>query len=171
VLAGPGPCRKSPDGRYTEAGDKTCQAAGGDPSLNTLAPYLLAGSAAILLVLGSLHLLYTFRGPKLLPRDAELQQRMSEVTPVITREMTMWKAWVGFNASHSFGAIQFGIVYGYLSLAHPSFLFGSAFLLVFGLVLLLGYAFIAKRYWFSIPFRGILASLLLYLLALATAAV
>lgn len=95
---------------------------------------------------------------------------MSEVTPVITREMTMWKAWIGFNASHSFGAIQFGIVYGYLALAHPSFLFGSSFLLVFGLVLLLGYAFLGKRYWFSIPFRGILASLLLYVLALVSAA-
>jgi hypothetical protein len=146
------------------------QATRGDPSLNALAPYLLAGSAAIPLVLGALHLIYTFRGPKLLPRDAALQQRMSEITPVITREMSMWKAWIGFNASHSFGAIQFGVVYGYLSLAHPSFLFGSAFLLVFGLVLLLGYTFIAKRYWFSIPFRGILVSLLLYVLALAAAA-
>jgi hypothetical protein len=30
--------------------------------LNELAPYLLAGSAAIVLLLGLLHLLYTFRG-------------------------------------------------------------------------------------------------------------
>jgi hypothetical protein len=27
----------------------------------------------------------------------------------------MWKAWVGFNASHSYGAILFGLVYGYLA--------------------------------------------------------
>jgi hypothetical protein len=137
---------------------------------NALAPYLMAGSAAIALLLGSLHLLYTFRGPKLLPRDAALQQRMSEVTPVITRETTMWKAWVGFNASHSFGAMLFGLVYGYLALAHPLFLFGSVFLVMVGLVLLLGYTFLGKRYWFSVPFRGILASLLLYVLALVSAA-
>ena len=130
----------------------------------------MAGSAAIALFLGSLHLLYTFRGPKLLPRDATLQQRMSEVTPVLTRETTMWKAWVGFNASHSFGAMLFGLVYGYLALAHPAFLFGSTFLVMVGLLLLVGYAFLGKRYWFSIPFRGILASLLLYVLALASAA-
>ena len=74
--------------------------------MNALAPYLMAASAAILLALGLLHLLYTFRGPKLWPRDASLQQRMSEVSPVITRETTMWKAWIGFNASHSFGAID-----------------------------------------------------------------
>jgi len=78
----------------------------------------------------------------------------------------MWKAWVGFNASHSFGAILFGLVYGYLALLHPAFLFGSAFLLVIGLVLLGGYLFLGVRYWFSVPARGILLSLILYVLAL-----
>ena len=138
--------------------------------LTEVAPYLLAGSAAIVLLLGLLHLLYTFRGSKLLPRDAELQQRMSSVSPVITRETTMWKCWVGFNASHSFGAIFYGLVYGYLALAHPSFLFESAFLLGVGLALLAGYAFLGMRYWFSIPFRGILLSLILYVLVVAEVA-
>jgi len=134
--------------------------------MNNLAPYLLSASAAILLLLGVLHLLYTFYGPKLLPRDPELQQRMNSVSPVISRQTTMWKAWVGFNASHSFGAILFGLVYGYLALLHPAFLFGSAFLLVIGLVLLGGYLFLGVRYWFSVPARGILLSLILYVLAL-----
>jgi hypothetical protein len=134
--------------------------------MNNLAPYLLSGSAAILLLLGVLHLLYTFYGPKLLPRDPELQDRMNSVSPVISRQTTMWKAWVGFNASHSFGAILFGLVYGYLALLHPAFLFRSAFLLVVGLVLLGGYLFLGVRYWFSVPARGILLSMILYGLAL-----
>ncbi len=82
----------------------------------------------------------------------------------------MWKAWVGFNASHSFGAILFGLVYGYLALLHPAFLFKSAFLLVVGLGLLGGYAFLGARYRFSVPFRGILLSLILYAFALISAA-
>jgi hypothetical protein len=48
-------------------------------------------------------------------------------------------------------------------------LFESVFLLVVGLVLLGGYAFLGLRYWFSIPFRGILLSLILYALALISA--
>ena len=60
------------------------------------------------------------------------------MSPVITRETTMWKAWVGFNASHSFGAILFGTAYGYLSIAHEGFLFESQFLLSLGLLFLLG---------------------------------
>jgi hypothetical protein len=122
--------------------------------MGELAPYLLTGSSAILLLLGLLHLLYTFHGPKLLPRDAELQERMSSVSPILTRETTMWKAWVGFNASHSFGAILFGLVYGYLALLHPAFLFDSAFLLVVGLVLLGGHTFLGVRYWFSVPYAA-----------------
>ena len=78
----------------------------------------------------------------------------------------MWKAWVGFNASHGFGAIFFGTVYGYLSLAHGELLFHSPFLLSTGLLLLLAYAFLAHRYWFSAPFRWIVAATVLYAAAL-----
>ena len=131
-----------------------------------IAAYLMAGSAAVPLALGLLHLLYTFRGPKFHPRDRELLQRMSEVSPVISRETTMWKAWVGFNASHSYGAILFGLVYGQLALVQPQVLFGSPFLLAVGLLFLCGFAFLGKRYWFSVPFRGILISLALYVGAL-----
>ena len=134
--------------------------------MNALAPSLIAASAAIILLLGLIHLLYTFRGTKLHPRDAALQARLKEVSPVITRETTMWKAWVGFNASHSFGAILFGLVYGYLALAHSAFLFQSTFLLLLGLLLLAGYVFLGKVYWFSVPFRGIVLSAALYVAAL-----
>lgn len=134
--------------------------------MSTLAPWFVAASAAIILLLGLVHLLYTFHGPKLLPRDRELQTRMQEVSPVITRQTTMWKAWVGFNASHSYGAILFGAVYGYLALVHSAFLFRSTFLLLLGLLLLFGYVFLAKRYWFRIPLRGILLATFFYALAL-----
>lgn len=134
--------------------------------MSALAPSLVAASAAIILLLGLIHLLYTFRGTKLHPRDAALATRLKEVSPILTRETTMWKAWIGFNASHSYGAILFGLVYGYLALVHSAFLFQSAFLLVLGFLLLTGYAFLGKRYWFSVPFRGILLATILYVTAL-----
>jgi hypothetical protein len=107
--------------------------------MRMLPAFLLAASAAIILLLGLAHLLFTFYGPKLVPRDPELQARMREVSPVISRETSMWRAWVGFNASHSLGAILFGAIYGYLSLIHSAFLFQSTFLLSLGLLLLIGY--------------------------------
>ena len=131
-----------------------------------IAPTLVAASAVIILLLGLLHLLYTFRGQKLHPRDAALETRMKEVSPVLTRGTTMWKAWVGFNASHSYGASLFGLVYGYLAVAQSSLFFQSPFLLFVGLFLLVGYAVLARVYWFSVPFRGIVFATALYVAAL-----
>lgn len=130
---------------------------------------LLGASALVLLVLGSIHLLYTFHGLKLTPRDAALQARMQEVSPVLTRDTTMWKAWIGFNASHSMGAMLFGLVYGYLAIEQAALVFHSTFLAVLGLVFLLGYALLGKRYWFRIPFGGVLISLACYITAYGVA--
>jgi hypothetical protein len=119
--------------------------------------------------LGALHLWYTFRGNKLHPRDPELRARLEQVPLVLTRQTTMWKAWIGFNASHSYGALLFGSIYGYLALVHRAFLFQSWFLLSLGLLALLAYAFLGKRYWFSVPFRGILLATAFYVTALVLA--
>jgi len=123
----------------------------------------IAASAAIILLLGLVHLLYTFRGPKLHPRDPDLTARMMAVSPVISRETTMWRVWIGFNATHSFGLILFGALYGYLALRHSTFLFHSWFLLALGFGLLLSYAVIARLYFFTAPFRGVVLAALLYL--------
>lgn len=123
---------------------------------------LMTLSAGIIFALGLLHLVYTFWGPKLTPRDPALRTKMSEVSPVITKETTMWRAWVGFNASHSMGAILFGLIYGYLATVHSHLLFQSPFLLVVGLAMLGGFVVLGKVYWFSIPFTAISISLACY---------
>jgi hypothetical protein len=124
-------------------------------------------SASIMCALGILHLVYTFWGPKLTPRDHALQVSMSRISPVITKETTMWRAWVGFNVSHSMGAILFGLVFGFLALAHGPLLFQSPFLLVVGLAMLGGFVVLGKVYWFSAPFRGISLALACYVASIA----
>jgi hypothetical protein len=131
---------------------------------------LMAASAAVIFLLGALHLFYTFTGNKFHPRDAELRTRLEQVAPVISRQTTMWKVWVGCNASHSYGLLLFGAVYGYLALLHGRFLFQSWFLLGLGLFFLVGFAVLGKRYWFRIPFRAILVATACYVGALVMAA-
>jgi len=130
--------------------------------MSLIACALVVTSSAIMLLLGLGHLLFTFHGPRLLPRDSELQAHMQRVSPVITRQTTVWKAWIGFNASHSCGLILFGAVFGYLALAHGEVLFRSVFLLSLGLLSLAGYAFLARRYFFRFPLRAVLAATTLY---------
>ena len=76
---------------------------------------LMVLSASIIFALGVVHLVYTFWSSKLTPRDPALQLSMSQIAPVITKETTMWRCWVGFNASHSMGLILFALVFGFLA--------------------------------------------------------
>lgn len=135
-----------------------------------VASLLVAACAAIVLALGSLHLLYTFRGSKLDPREPDTRQAMERSSLRITRETSVWRAWIGFNASHSFGLLLFALIYGYLALAAPGVLFGSLFLRALGLILLIGYVVLARLYFFTVPFRGVVLSTALYAAGLVAAA-
>ena len=128
---------------------------------------LMVVSASIIFTLGVVHLVYTFWAPKLTPRDPVLQISMSQISPVITKETTMWRAWVGFNASHSKGLILLGLVFGFLPLAHGQLLFQSPFLLVIGLGMLGGFVVLGKVYFFSVPLTCISISLACYLAGIA----
>jgi len=92
---------------------------------------------------------------------------MSQIAPVITNETTMWRCWVGFNASHSMGLILFGLVFGFLALALGQLLFRSPFLLVVGLAMLGGMVVLCKVYFFSAPLRDISISLACYIASIA----
>jgi hypothetical protein len=101
------------------------------------------------------------------PRDPALQISMSQIAPVLTKETTMWRCWVGFNVSHSMGLILFGLVFGFLALAHGKLLFQSPFLLVVGLAMLGGVVVLCKVYFFSAPLRAISISLAFYVASIA----
>ena len=131
------------------------------------AKILMTFSASIIFTLGVIHLVYTFCGPKLTPRDPTLQISMSQISPVITNETTMWRCWVGFNASHSMGLILFGLVFGFLAWSHGQLLFQSPFLLVLGLAMLGGLVVLCKAYLFSVPLAGISISLACYVASIA----
>ena len=125
-----------------------------------LSTLLICLGAGIILALGLVHLFYTFVGSKLLPRDTALHVAMQNAHPQLTRQTTMWRAWVGFNASHSMGAILFGLIYIHLAVWHA--LLGSPFLCGLGVLVLLGYLWLGWRYWFSVPLRGIAIATLLF---------
>ena len=120
-----------------------------------LASFAMLLSAAIIGTLGTLHLFYTFVGPNLHPRDPRLIRRMQQTAIVLTGDTSVWRAWIGFNASHSFCAMLFALVYGYLAIAQPTLLFGAPFLLAVALLLLGALLWLAWQYWFRIPLIGI----------------
>ena len=131
------------------------------------AEILMVLSASMVFTLGVAHLVYTFSGQKLTPREPALQISMSQISPVITKETTMWRCWVGFNASHSMGLILFGLVFAFLASAHAQLLFQSAFLLAVGLAMLGALVVVSKVYFFRVPLAGITISLSCYVASIA----
>jgi len=61
------------------------------------------------------------------------------------------------------GLILFGLVFGFLALAHGQLLFRSPFLLTVGLAMLGGYVVICKVSFFSAPLQGVSIALACYL--------
>lgn len=127
-----------------------------------ISPILIVASAAAVGLLGCVHLLFTFSGNRFDPRDAALTEALQVVSPVISRQTTMARAAKGFHASHSLGAVVFGLVWGYLALVQWPLLQQSPFLLALGMAVLLAYLALAQRFWFSVPLRGIAMANVLY---------
>jgi len=124
-------------------------------------------SAGVVLMLGIIHLVYTFSGTKLMPRDPSLQVSMSLTTPIITKDTTMWRCWVGFNATHRIGLILFGLVFGYLALAQPRVVFESWFLLITGMATLAALVVLCRMYFFNAPLLGISIASICYVISVA----
>ena len=120
-----------------------------------LASALMVAAAAIPLVLGGLHLLLTWRGPKLTPADPAVTEAMRGTNAQLNPAANMWKLWVGFNASHGIGAVQYGLVFGILAVTLPDVLFSSVPLMVLAIVTPVAYLLVGLRYWFRMPTTGV----------------
>src|SRR5215471_16375875 len=87
-------------------------------SPQTLSPViniLLLLGGAVFGVLGALHAIYTLldlRNPRrLVPVDPSVAQAMANAPLRLSRGRTdMWRAWIGFNFSHSLGLLLFAAV-------------------------------------------------------------
>ena len=123
----------------------------------------MLGSALLIGLLGAAHLLFTFVGQRLLPRNRSLPAQMAASALVLTAETSVWRAWIGFNASHSLGALLFCALFAALAWRHPQLLFGDPVLLGIGAAMLAALLWLAGRYWFRVPQAGIAMALLLYL--------
>lgn len=131
----------------------------------TIAKYLWVAGSLIIATLGTMHLYYTFFTNKFDTRDVSLSAAMKESFPVLTRRTTLWKAWIGFNASHSSGAMFLGLLNCYLAIHDFNYLMADSVLCWLSIANVLFFVWLGKRYWFNIPFTGSVITLLCYLLA------
>lgn len=114
--------------------------------------------ASIFGLLGSIHLVLTFLTNKFEAFDVKTTQAMKNTTPLLTKETTVWDAWIGFNASHSLGAIIVAAFYVPLAVSHFYIIQQSIWFSTLPAFIGLAYIHLANSYWFKVPFIGFLIS-------------
>lgn len=124
---------------------------------------LLIVGASIFGILGTIHLLYTFFTNKFEAYDSSVTEAMKCTSPILTKDTSIWRAWVGFNASHSLGAMLVAGVYVPLSWSYYEVIQNSIWFSILPALLGISYLSLAKVYWFKTPFIGILISTLCFI--------
>lgn len=130
-----------------------------------LSQTLLIIGTTILAILGCAHLYYTFCTDKFNAYAPEVTKAMKSTSPVITKDTTVWRAWIGFNASHSIGLLTFACIYLPLSWLHMSFLKANIWLMILPVFISCIYLWLAKRYWFKVPLLGMLFATICFVTA------
>jgi hypothetical protein len=119
---------------------------------------LISIAGLIYVVLGTLHGLYTWldtRNPRrIVPDDPAVILAMQNSRIRLTAgASTMWQGWVGFNFSHSLGAVFFGATLCSIA-ATLSRLSPEPWVLLLLAGVSSAYLALAVRYWFRIPVLG-----------------
>ena len=108
--------------------------------------------------MGLLHLRGTFFGNKLFPKNEKLIEEMKISPLILTKKLTLWKSWIGFNGTHSSGAIFIGVVNLYLAINYFDVLQSDHFFSLFTILTIGFYVWVAKKYWFKAVLTGILTA-------------
>src|SRR5215472_7515298 len=120
-------------------------------NLSPMIAVLLIFGGSISCVLGGLHAIYTLldlRNPRrLVPVDPSVAHAMANSALRLSRGGTdMWRAWIGFNFSHSLGVLLWA---GFRINTLPAGII--AVLTLVGCI----YMVLALLYWFRIPAIGV----------------
>ncbi len=128
--------------------------------MHELARYLYLGGGIPLFLLGVAHVRETPLSPTdrkgLSPRDPDLPAQMARSTVRLTRETDVWRAWVGFNLSHSLGAIALPVLVWATGYSSAIFSQNAAVCVPLAALFAALYVLLAVRYWFRIPLLGCL---------------
>jgi hypothetical protein len=121
--------------------------------------YLFIAGAVPFIVLGVLHIIYTIlderRPCRIAPRDPHLLEQMRAGSLFLTRQTTVWRAWLGFNLSHGLGVVLFAGILIHGAALHFDAVRSAAPELLFAVPVIASlYFLMSLRYWFRIPAIG-----------------
>ncbi len=123
-----------------------------------MAQVLLFTGALVFFALGVAHGALTLRdvsSPRALtPTDNNVRLAMQGSQLVFDRRLNLWRAWLGFNLSHSLGLVLFGGGLIAVACLHFPFYAQSPILQLTAVATAAAYLILSMRFWFVGPVIG-----------------
>lgn len=123
-----------------------------------MAQLLIIVGASVFLLLGSLHGALALRDlghPRAFaPPDPALRLAMQQSSIRLHPEINLWRAWMGFNLSHSLGLVLFGGAFLYVGVLAPEAYASSVLLEALAVGVAAIYLLLSVKFFFSRPVAG-----------------
>ncbi len=99
------------------------------------------------------------------PVDNHVKNEMIKATILITDRMSLWNAWIGFNLSHGFGVLIFGVVFLLLARNNFDYIISIKFIYPLSIFIALVYLTMSLLFWFYLPSIGCFLGLLSFIIS------
>ena len=134
---------------------------------------LIVIAAIPFLLFGAGHGALTLRDVKhpraFTPTDPALREAMQQSTLRFHRGWNLWKAWLGFNLTHSLGLIVFGGAFLHVGIFEPQLFASSVLMQAVAVAVSAAYLLVSLQFFFSRPIIGSAIGLACFLAAAALA--
>ena len=114
--------------------------------------------SGIFLMLGCFHGILALRDvskPRTFtPIDDSVREAMTHVPLALHPKTNLWRAWLGFNLSHSLGLVVFGGGLMSIAIFNPDLFVGNLALQVVANIISAIYFVLSIKFWFSAPAIG-----------------
>jgi len=119
---------------------------------------LVIAGASVFLFLGTLHATLTVRDLRhpraFTPRDPALRLAMQQSSIGLHPSINLWKAWLGFNLTHSLGLVLFGGALLHVGLFEPHVFAASALVQAVAVLVSASYVGLSVTFFFRNPAVG-----------------
>ena len=139
--------------------------------MRELSRILFISGGLVMLLLGTVHVVLTPQHPGerkgLSPVDPAVEDSLARARVGLSDRMDMWRAWVGFNLSHSLGVSLLGLTVLLVGRTSASFALNAAVFLPLAVMVSFAYLGLAVVYWYRAPVVGVGLAVALFVSAWA----
>ena len=134
-----------------------------------MAQLLISIAASIFLLMGAGHGALTLRDLKhpraFTPPDPALRQAMEQSSIRLHPSINLWRAWLGFNLTHSLGLILFGAAFLHVGIFEPNAFASSLLVQAVAVLVSAIYLVLSLKFFFFKPVIGSTIGLVCFLVA------